>query len=143
MSEAVNVVRRMIGRRHRITQAEMVALLMAMPMDLATGSTITGRNDAGHLCVGGQWITTANEEARAVARRWADMCRGIMVVSVLPTSYYVGEELREGLGVRYDEPGSMDPNLRADVMFVPHTLSTDLGYLRKRCKRLLIVGPQS
>lgn len=142
MSEAINTVRALIGRRHRITQAEMVAILMALPMDLPNGSTITARDPDGRLFVGSKPVARPSEEAQATAQAWAALCKGITCISVLRTGYYVGDEMRVGLGVRHDEPGSMHPLQLAEVTFISRELGDDsssYSYLRTRCKRLLIV----
>ncbi|HMJ13398.1 MAG TPA: hypothetical protein VK524_18395 [Polyangiaceae bacterium] len=135
----LDTVRGLIGRRHKISAQEMSTLLLSLlPTDLPERSTITGRGATGQLYVGGQWVTDPRCEAAATAQAWAELCTGITCVSVLPTSYYVGDELRVGLGVRHDEPGSMHPEQQAELMFVPASLG-DLSYVRGKAARVLVV----
>ena len=136
----IAVLREIVPNRRKITKQEMVTLLVSLPIHLVEASTITGRDAQGRLYVGGKWAEQSpGAEKLATAEAWADMCKGITCVSVLPTSYYVGDELREGLGVRHDEPGSMHPHHRAVVMFVPESLA-DKRYVRGKAARVLVVS---
>lgn len=72
------------------------------------------------------------------------MCQGSSVVSVLCTGYYVADgELTEGLGVRYDQPGSMAPGQHATLAFVSASQEGDecrtIDYIRDHADRVLIV----
>lgn len=140
----LDIVRSIVGRRHKITREEMVAILMALPTDLVQASTITSRSREGRLYVGPQWVSDPADESRATARAWERACRQITCISVLPGSYYDrADNLVEGLSVRYDEPGSMHPLQRADILFAPEALEgheyDQIGQLRKHAQRVLIV----
>lgn len=133
-----------------ITREEMAQILMAAVPDLPEASTIAGRGADGRLYVGGAWVepitedaaATARVEREATAKAWADMCRGITCISVLPTVYWVGQEERHGPGVRFDAPGSMHPLQQAQIIFVPESAAQrreTLAYLRRHAERVLIV----
>lgn len=123
----LSVVRRTaIGRRHRISRAEMRRLLQVLSdyqmIDLENGWVDAGKGDGD------------------MTEAWAQACRGITVISVLSDS-----DFRSGSNpgsIRYDDPGSMHPMLRPTLMFASAEACErheTLEYLRDRAKRVLIV----
>lgn len=122
-------VRARIGRRHRITATEMRAILGEM----ATQNLVT----LDDWPIGRRGTDPAAE--------WTRACRGITIISVLadtdsPRVRYTSSNPG---AIRFDEPGSMHPMLRATLMFAPATMQEHTyDYLRQRCRRLLIVMPE-
>lgn len=119
MKAMLQVASSAIGRRRKINQAEMSACLQAMA-------------DAG-LDLGNDCVMDASPE------KWARMCHGLTCVSVLADGAAPHGQ------VRYDDPGSMHPMHYAAVMFAPAALADDeehdpVGYLRRHCKRLVLVN---
>lgn len=140
MSNTFEIVRAVVGSRHKITKQQMIDILLALPIDLPHASTITGRFDDGRLYVGGKTIDDASMESDATARAWAELCKEITCISVLGTAYHdAGGEITNGLGVRYDEPGSMHPMQQAEITFAPAGMVGGYAYMRRHCRRLLIV----
>src|SRR3990167_8003142 len=119
--DTLDIVRQHVGRRHRITRAEMRAILTSLA-------------ESG-LDLGNDCVFDASPE------RWEQCCACITVVSVLPD----GDHGRYHGRIRYDAPGSMAPGQRAALMFVSVDLAEDrhgcdpIGYLRPKTGRLLIV----
>lgn len=118
-----DIVRALVGRRSRITRAEMSAILRALddaqPGWLASNSYVSPTDgDADH------------------AAAWVRMCGGITVISVAQGG------LRDGW-IRHDEPGSMHPGQHAELTFVSSSRVGDEcdtnGYLRRHADRVLIV----
>lgn len=109
----------MVGRRHRITRAEMAAIIREL-----------GR--AGWPIAENGYLDTTTD---AAPERWASMVGGCCVVCCAPG-------LRDGC-IRYDEPGSMHPLQRCQLMFVSSALVgaeyDQIGQMRRRCDRLMIV----
>ena len=133
---AIDTVRRLVGRRHKITAEEMIEILLALDLDPAL-STITGRGQDGALYVGDRWVADPADEQAAVARAWARMCDGICCISVV--------RMDDSLGVRYDSPGSMHPGQQAEILFAPAELTgyeyDQIGQLRRHARRVLVVSP--
>ena len=162
MSTTLDTVRRLVGRRSKISRDEMVAILVALDIP-PEASTITGRYADGALHVADARVEPVREdrpdvppharpidqaatraaEVEATAKAWAALCEGILCVSVLPGSYWLGDALTSGLTVRYDQPGSMRPMQVADLMFCAEAMGRGeydpIGYLRRHARRLLIV----
>jgi hypothetical protein len=133
----LDIVRREVGRRTKITREEMAALLRSLAaagLDLRNGYVVETINlvaqDAPLDRVG---------SARAAAA-WARLCDGICCISVDARG-----GLRDG-DVRYDEPGRMDPNQRAEVTFCPADIDagrsdggSTVAYMRRHAERVLLV----
>lgn len=114
----LDVVRAIVGRRSRITRAEM--------RDILGQLNAVGGLDLANDCAGD--TTPAG---------WERACRGITVISVQSDApSYHGQ-------IRYDEPGSMAPLQRATLMFVAEALGDyeydQIGQMRRRADRVLIV----
>ena len=116
----LDIVRQHVGRRSRITRTEMRAILHSLAhagLDLA--------NPYVSDTLGGD-----------AADAWVRACRDIRVISV------DARGLRDGY-VRYDEPGSMHPMQRAELMFVSAALGDydydQIGQMRRHADRVLIV----
>lgn len=142
-SDILATARAMIGRRHRITRPEMRGLLCALAQE-------------GKVEIANPWFRPRDRTGRPMhhdgpfasgyAQRiaYADAieaaCHGLTVISVLADDNPVGPRLASSNPgeVRYDEPGSMHPQLRTTLMFAPAGLR-DFDYLRRHTKRLLIV----
>ena len=124
MTAIIDTVRTHVGRRHRITRAEMRAILAA----LAEAQLVELDNG---------WQQHRQDGDHAAA--WTDACRGIIVVSVLAPDDAPAARLASSNpgSIRYDSPGGMHPLLRASVMFAPAGL--DAGYLRSKATRVLLV----
>lgn len=139
MNNILDTVRATVGRRSKITPAEMETILMSVP-NLPQVSTIAGRGQDGTLYVGGTWVRERANETRATAQAWTSACSGITCISVMSGG--------DGLSVRYDQPGTMHPLHRAEVIFAPESLERheydQIGQLRQHAKRVLVVrGPRS
>ncbi|CAN5488561.1 hypothetical protein BH23ACI1_BH23ACI1_33350 [soil metagenome] len=151
----ISDVRRIVGRRTRITRDDMAAILASVP-NLPDVSTITGRDEHGTLVVGDEWVEPVREiqpdvppsmrtidraatdqrEREATARAWARACTRITCVSIIEHDGQVVE-------VRHDEPGSMHPLQYAEVLFAPAALGgydyDQIGQLRRYADRVLVV----
>jgi len=113
----LDMVRMIVGRRSRITRAEMRAIFTQLEVD---GLNLS--ND----CKGD--MTPAG---------WERACDGITCISVLSTApSYHGQ-------IRYDEPGQMAPGQRCAVLFAPAALGEyeydQIGQLRRHADRVLVV----
>jgi hypothetical protein len=107
----IEIVRRHVGRRHRISRAEMAAIL-------------TEAEGAG----ADLYCYRERPEEESPADWWVSMCSRNTCVSMID-----GE-------ARYDEPGSLHPLQMADVTFVPATLRPDsIDYMRQHARRTLLV----
>lgn len=118
----LDIARDIVGRRHRITRDDMVAILSELAREGL---------DLRNSYVAGTLAEAPGDQARA----WGRMCRDITVISV-------GPGLRDGW-VRYDEPGSMHPMQRAELLFAAEALERlefdQIGQLRRHARRVLIV----
>lgn len=75
--------------------------------------------------------TDGDRDAAAVA--WTEVVHGCTMVCC-------GRHLRDG-DVRYDQPGSMAPGQKSDIIFAPAGLSKETKlYLRRRTAKLYIVS---
>ncbi len=143
-TDILATIRAMIGRRHKITRSEMRGLLCALAQE-------------GKVDIINQWFKPRNRAGRPMhhdgpwesgyAQRiaYADgieaACCDITVISILADDDPAAASLASSNPgeVRYDEPGSMHPLLRATVMFAAEEGTHDYDYLRRRTRRLLIV----
>ncbi len=135
----LDTVRRLIGRRHKISRQEMADILTALAADgvcLANGyvlDTVTYDDRGRPVLDADRWPVV---NVLRAARAWANMCRGICCISVDHTG------LRDGQ-VRYDDPGSMHPQQHASLLFAPAHLGDmeydQIGQLREHADRVLIV----
>jgi len=133
---SINTVRRMIGRRYRISRTEMAAILARLADE---GLDLT--ND----CMTSTWQIQWDERGAGhpvgpspdAARVWANACTGITVISVLARGCTPHGD------VRYDQPGSMAPDQHAELAFVPAECDGDecgtVGYMRRHAGRVLLV----
>jgi hypothetical protein len=140
-------VRAMIGSRNRITRPEMRGLLCALA-------------ERGLVDVVNQWFQPVDETGRKMShdgpfasvsaqrRAYVDSieaaCRDLTVISVLAeTDPLEARYASSNPGtIRYDQPGSMHPLLRASAMFAATSCCArqeTVDYLRRRTRRLLIV----
>ena len=124
--DTIAILRDYIGRRHRITPAEMIELLTrlgAAGLDLGNGY-VSGT-------VGRRWDEPASVEIASAA--WEAACRDITIVCLQSAG------LDDGC-VRYDQAGSMHPKQRSEIIFARRDAGRGgWDYLRRRCARLLIV----
>jgi hypothetical protein len=123
-SKTLEVVRRIVGRKSKITKDEMGAILM-------------GLKEIG-LDLRNSYVHDTMDDALRASIAWVKACKGITCISASLSGY-----LRDGM-VRYDQPGSMNPMQHAEVTFMPQSLAerTDhdpVSYMRRHCDRLLIV----
>lgn len=120
----IDTVRRLIGRRHKISRDEMRAILEALAAD---GVSLENGYMPGTTPYHGAW---------QAAHAWAKACRGITCISV------DSRGLRDGQ-VRYDEPGRMHPMQHAELLFAPESLGRyeydQIGQLRRHAARVLVV----
>lgn len=130
----LDVLRATIGRRHRITRAEMRNLLQML-------------SDRDLVELDNDWGGGHRRPDKDHAAAWADMCDDINVISVLAdTDAPSARATSSNPGsIRYDQPGSMHPMMQATLMFAPAGLSDSTGefpgeWLRRRTKRLLVVA---
>ncbi|MCC6314801.1 MAG: hypothetical protein IT337_12405 [Thermomicrobiales bacterium] len=115
-----------LGSRRRITRRDMRDLLIRLR---ALGLVELDNGWSGARRSADDW-----QQADA----WSRACQDITIISVLAPA-----DLRAGSNpgdIRYDHgSGSMHPMMRAALMFVPADAEHGTDYLRRRCKRLLIV----
>jgi hypothetical protein len=124
-------VRAVAGRRRQITRAEMRLILA----DLAS---------QGLVNLGNGWGRSHPEQsAMANAAAWTETCRDLTVVSVIMAARqsHPARVASSNPGqIRFDQPGSMHPQLRACVMFTAAgQRDSTVAFLRGRCRRLLTV----
>lgn len=125
MTQTLDVVRRVVGRKRKITKDEMGAILMGL---------VEAR--LVNLC-NGYVRHTCGDDILAASIAWVKACHDIYCISV------DSRGLRDGQ-VRYDQPGSMHPMQHAEITFAPEGMTEDTpgstySYLRDHCDRLLIV----
>lgn len=125
MTTTLDVVRRIVGRKSKITKDEMGAILMGLVEERLV-----------NLC-NGYVHDTCGDDILAASIAWTKACRGITCISV------DSRGLRDGQ-VRYDQLGSMHPMQHAEITFAPegmaeHTPGLTYAYLRRHADRLLIV----
>jgi len=129
------VARSPIGRRHKIGRSEMSDLLNVLQIQRLVELDNGWGGSAGK----------AGAPAAELASAWADTCRGINVISVLADSESpAARNASSNPGsIRFDDPGSMHPLLRATLMFAPAALAQmpygQIARLRTLAKRVLIV----
>lgn len=117
--DVVKTVRSVIGTRRTISRA-----LMAQAMELLAKHGLSLENG---------YVPDTGGQAPKAARQWANACKSSTCICVS------ADGLRDGW-VHYDEPGSMHPMQRSDVIFVPqHAARDSLDYLRQRAKRVVVV----
>ena len=98
-----------------MTKIRMAEILEASTYDLANGY-VPG--------------TCGGRHAAAIA--WTRVCSGLTCVSA-------GVDLRDGY-VRYDQPGSIAPMQRAEICFVPASLSrSSKDYMRRHARKMYVV----
>lgn len=146
-TQAVEIVRAIVGRRHRITRAEMREILVRLAgagldlrnthvrdtvpvIDWQPGWTIAEHQAAQLAEIAADETWHARQ-----AEAWTRVCCGIECVSLSMGG------LRDGY-VRYDEPGRMRPGQHADLTFAPSTLG-DYDYLHQHADLVLIVEEQA
>lgn len=139
MTTLRDIVRKTVGRRHRISRGEMRAILYRAARDLDLELNIGWGGSDTRL-----FGSRADEAISRGAEAWERMCNDITVISVFATgsATVVQRTSSNPYDIRYDEPGSMHPLLQAEVMFAPPSACERDGtadYLRRHAKRLLIV----
>lgn len=128
-TDIINMVRERVGRRHRISRREMMEILTALGeagLDLRNGyvdDTVVYDSPDGRT---GDPLD--EQDVGRAATAWANLCRDIVVVSILTDGH-----------VRYDEPGRMHPAQQAAVSFVSCDLR-DADYIRRHAARVLLVA---
>lgn len=122
----LTIARFHVGRAHTIARRDMSDILSSCAF-------------AGVVNLGNGWGGSHPDNSiSGNAEIWADACRGITVISVLAPR----DRTRYGSNpgdVRFDEPGSMHPELRVTLMFVSAHAGHHLDQLRKHAKRVLLV----
>jgi hypothetical protein len=126
----LDVVRTVAGRRPQISRAEMRLILANLSAE-------------GLVSLGNGWGgSRPDQSSTANAAAWTETCRDITVVSVMAArqSHRARVASSNPGTIRFDQPGSMHPQLRACVMFAAAGQREGTGeYLRRRCRRLLTV----
>jgi hypothetical protein len=123
MKPIIEIVRERVGRRNKITSAEMDSILRAIHAEYGKDSLANGYVPRSFDEVSNRpWLA------------WMALLRGITVVSF-------GQALRDGW-MRYDQPGSMNPSQHAALSFVREGGVSEgtIPYLREHSDRLLIVA---
>ena len=127
MTTTLDVVRRVVGRKSKITKDEMGAILMGL---------VEAR--LVNLC-NSYVLHTCGDDILAASIAWSKACRRITCISV------DSHGLRDGQ-VRYDEPGSMHPLQHSEITFAPDGMpdaepgsGSTLAYLRQHADRVLVV----
>ncbi len=127
MTTTLDVVRRIVGRKSKITKDEMGAILMGL---------VEAR--LVNLC-NGYVDQTCGDDIFAASIAWTKACCGITCISV------DSRGLRDGQ-VRYDQPGSMHPMQHSEITFAPDGMrdaepgsGSTLAYLRRHADRVLVV----
>lgn len=135
-----------IGKRHQITRQEMADLLNVLQVQQLVDLN-NGWCGIPHMTVDAAGQPQPTEPPAAeLAAAWAKMCRGIQVISVLADSDPVAARLASSNpgAIRYDDPGSMHPQLRATLMFAPAEMADhpydQIGQLRRKARRVLVVS---
>ncbi len=113
----LDIVRRLCGRRRKITRDECVTMF-----DTLQAEAGLDLQDMGSYL----------PRPISAARAWERMCSGITFVSVCRFA-------DDTWGIRYDQPGSMNPMQMAEVSIIADTGHRDDGYIRRHCKRLIYV----
>jgi hypothetical protein len=125
MTTILDIIRSAVGRRSRITRAEMCDILAAF-----AGQGVSLANDS-----------LRDSDSEYAPMLWANACTDIITVSVMPE--HGGAPTYHGR-IRYDEPGRMHPMHMADVLFAPATLAgydyDQIGQLRRHARRVLVVS---
>lgn len=127
MTTTLDVVRRIVGRKSKITKDEMGAILMVLVEERLV-----------NLC-NGYVRDTCGNDILAASIAWCKACHGISCISV------DSRGLRDGQ-VRYDQPGSMHPMQHSEITFAPDGMrdaepgsGSTLRYLRQHADRVLVV----
>jgi hypothetical protein len=127
MTTTLDIVRRVVGRKSKISKDEMGAILLGLVKARLV-----------NLC-NGYLPETCGDDILAASIAWTRACRGISCVSVDSCG------LRDGQ-VRYDEPGSMHPLQHSEITFAPDGMrdaepgsGSTLAYLRRHADRVLVV----
>lgn len=124
MTTILDCATAIVGDRNHIHRDEMTAILLGLAAEgLQLDNGWGGPDAAG----------------------WADVCRGITVISVLADDDApVARAMSSNPGsIRHDEPGSMHPQMHATLMFASEAAcerEATLDYLVEHTERLLIVG---
>lgn len=146
-SRTIAAVRAVVGRRSKISRQEMAAILDR----LAAGGLELNNGWAPRIqgelprSVGSLMRTDADLPATH-AEAWAGACRGITCISVFDAddASVAQNASSNGGSIRYDQPGSMHPQLYAPAMFAPEELWEQSGdYLRRHAKRVLFVQEEA
>lgn len=138
----LDIVRQHVGRRSRISAAEMHEILVSLAehgLDLRNeyvSDTLPAIPWSHSITIddyeAAQRAAMVDQTFRVrAATAWVRACRDITCISVNARG------LRDGY-VRYDLPGAMNPSQHAEVTFVPAT-SESVDYLRRHADRVLIV----
>lgn len=127
MTTTLDIVRRIVGRKSKITKDEMGAILMGL---------VEAR--LVNLC-NSYVLHTCGDDILAASVAWTKACRHITCISV------DSRGLRDGQ-VRYDEPGRMHPLQHSELTFAPDGMrdaepgsGSTLAYLRRHADRVLVV----
>jgi len=123
MKPIIEIVEDRVGRRWKITSAELESILR-------TAHTEYGRDSLANSYV----PRSFDGESSRPWLAWLSMLRGITVISF-------GRDLRDGW-MRYDQPGSMHPGQQAALSLVREggVSAQTIPYLRTHRDRLLIVA---
>lgn len=123
MRPANKIAAEKVGKRHKITSAELESILRAMHREY-------GKDSLANSYVPRSFDSVSDKPWLA----WMAMLHGITVVSFGPTQ-------RDGW-MRYDQPGTMSPGQHSQVSFVRSggVGADTIAYLRGHCERLLIVA---
>lgn len=138
MSKTIEIVRRIVGRRHKISAEDMIAILDALHREV--GLDLRNSYVASTLDLSSPYDQeSGHAQSPTAACAWARMCRDITCISVDARG-----GLRDGY-VRYDQPGSMNPMQRAEILFAPSALEgreyDQIDQLRRHADRVLVVSP--
>lgn len=124
MDKMQMIVRRIVGRRSKITKEEMGAILMGL---------------TEYVNLSNDYVRGTCGDSLAASIAWTQACKDNTCVSV------DSRGLRDGQ-VRYDEPGSMHPLQYSEIMFVSDDIrdadpgsGSTLAYLRQHADRVLVV----
>lgn len=105
MTKTATIISDTIGRKRIITRAEMETLLLAL-------------HEAG-LDLSNAYVANSQKSPEIAAVAWAKSVEGITIISASIEGRGLGHS--DGC-VRYDQPGSMHPMQKAEVMFVPENI---------------------
>jgi hypothetical protein len=134
------IAREIAGERKRISRAEMAAIITRLEAaGLIEPDNGWAPRTRGSLPRSSLDRRHGDDLPTDLATAWAESCRDIMLISVLPPGQGTGSNPS---ALRYDQPGSLHPQMQAVLMFVSADAAerrATFDYLEDHAQRVLIV----